>query len=83
MSSDPPAAQRVVTPGHLADEAGFAFLELRAANGLHVKALPNGCVYSIECQDILINQVLASPLANGVHRIYLRVRDGGGGVESE
>ena len=56
----------------LGDESRFELRTLRAADGLSISALPNGCIYAIERGQILINQMLASPLAGGVHRIYLR-----------
>src|SRR6202012_5940201 len=62
---------------HLADESAFQFRVLGEPEGLTIKALPNGCIYSIERREILINQVLASPLGGGIHRIYLRILEGG------
>src|SRR5690242_15781561 len=58
-----------------AAEAGFGLVTLSAGGGLRVNALPNGSLYSIECSEVLINQVLASPVARGIGRIYLRVLD--------
>src|SRR3954451_941456 len=57
----------------LTAESEFALRSISAGNGLCIKALPNGCVYSIECGEVLINQVLASPAVGGVARVYLRV----------
>jgi len=62
----------------LADESAFETHALLSANGTTVKALRNGCIYSIERGDIQVNQILASPLAGGIHRIYLRVRENDG-----
>src|SRR2546421_8633078 len=59
----------------LADESRFGLHTLRASNGLCISFLPSGCLYAIECNGILINQVLGSPVAGGIHRIYLRARD--------
>jgi len=60
----------------LADESGFqAHVLTSDENGVTIKALPSGCIYSIERGEILINQILASPLAGGIHRIYLRIFD--------
>jgi 1,2-beta-oligoglucan phosphorylase len=62
----------------LADESGFELRALTAKKGISIKALPSGRIYSIERGEILVNQVLASPLADGIHRIYLRIRENGG-----
>src|SRR5688572_1995 len=51
---------------------------LHASNGLRFDVLPNGCIRAIEHGGTLINQVIASPVAGGVHRIYLRVHVGDG-----
>ena len=61
----------------LADEAAYGTHVLAHASGLTIKVLPGGFLYSIEHGEILINQVLASPLAGGIHRIYLRVFEDG------
>ena len=61
----------------LADESAMELVELRASDGLAVRALPNGCLYAIQRNEILINQILASPVAGGVHRVFLRVHDAG------
>lgn len=68
----------------LASERDFQLHALRstAPGGLTVRALPNGCLYSIETDRLLVGQVLASPVAGGVHRLYLRVHRAGGGIES-
>src|SRR5690242_9486874 len=57
----------------LANESGFGLRSLRGAGGLKIQLLPDGSVYSIERGPILINQILSSPVAGGVHRIYLRI----------
>jgi cellobiose phosphorylase len=59
----------------LSNESGFDLHSLHGARGLKIHLLPNGCLYSIEHGPILINQVLGSPVAGGVHRIYLRVHE--------
>jgi 1,2-beta-oligoglucan phosphorylase len=66
----------------LAGEQGFDLREIGKA-GVQIRALPNGCIYSIESGEILINQVLGSALAGGVQRIYLRVHDKSGILSSE
>lgn len=67
----------------LSDESAFQTQFIGKSNGLTVKALPNGCIYSIEHGNILINQLLASPLAGGIHRIYLRIFDEGAIISTE
>jgi len=62
---------------NLADESAFQIHCVGKPNGLTIRALPNGCIYSIEHGNILINQILASPLAGGIHRIYLRIFEKG------
>jgi cellobiose phosphorylase len=60
----------------LADESSFGLASLRGSNGLTIQVLPDGATYSIECDGVLINQVLASPLAGGISRLYLRAHHG-------
>jgi len=51
----------------------------RIANGagLSISLLPSGAIFAIEHSEaarrIMINQTLASPIANGMARLYLRV----------
>ena len=59
----------------LAKESEFGLRSLCGARGLKIHLLPNGCIYAIEDGHILINQILASPVFGGVHRIYLRIHD--------
>src|SRR5271166_3054556 len=53
----------------------------RIANrtGLSISLLPNGAIFAIERtqsqQRIMINQVLGSPIAGGMGRLYLRTSD--------
>jgi cellobiose phosphorylase len=61
---------------HLTGEATLPVHFLGQKESLTIKALPHGCIYSIEHGDIVVNQVLASPLTGGIHRIYLRFFDG-------
>jgi cellobiose phosphorylase len=61
----------------LAQESSFRLHTLSRGGGVAIKALPNGCIYAIEHGDIVINQVLASPVAGGIHRIYLRIIENG------
>ncbi len=57
------------------DSLGLSCIENRA--GLAISALPNGCIFSIEHREaggaILVNQLLGSPIAGSVQRIYLRI----------
>jgi cellobiose phosphorylase len=62
-----------VTQAVLAGEADFQAHELRSASGLTVKVLPSGCIYAIERGAIQIDQVLGSPIAGGIHRLFLRL----------
>jgi cellobiose phosphorylase len=62
----------------LADESAFETCAIAGADGITIKALRNGCIYSIERGEIQINQILASPLAGGIHRIYLRIHEDSG-----
>ncbi len=58
---------------------------LRIANGagLSISLLPSGAIFAIEhtqpARRIMINQTLASPIANGMGRLFLRV----GGLQPE
>jgi cellobiose phosphorylase len=74
--SDSPLTGEIPQVG-LADESAFTTCAL-SADGAAIKALRNGCIYSIECGDIQVNQILASPLAGGIQRIYLRIREKNG-----
>lgn len=58
----------------LAGESQFNLRAIGAADGVRIAALPNGSVYSIQLGAIQINQILASPVAGSVQRIYLRRR---------
>jgi cellobiose phosphorylase len=62
----------------LADECGFQAHILGAEDGVAIKVLPGGVIYSVERGEIMISQVLASPVAGGIQRIYLRIRENGG-----
>jgi 1,2-beta-oligoglucan phosphorylase len=71
------SSAKMAEPRHiqLADESAFQTFAIAQPNGITLKALPNGSIYSIEHQAILINQILGSPLAGGIHRIFLRIFD--------
>jgi 1,2-beta-oligoglucan phosphorylase len=57
------------------DSLGLSRIENGA--GLAIRALPNGCIFSIEHRRqggaILINQLLGSPIDGSIQRIYLRI----------
>lgn len=63
-------------PLALVGESAFPLHRLESADGLAIRFLPDGCIYSIEHDGILINQVCASPVAGGIGRVWLRVIDG-------
>ncbi|MEO7229705.1 MAG: cellobiose phosphorylase, partial [Candidatus Limnocylindrales bacterium] len=48
--------------------------ELRNAAGLSVEPLDNGSLFAIRHRDVMINQVLGSPVEGGVGNVYLRRR---------
>jgi cellobiose phosphorylase len=54
--------------------------ELRNEAGLRVALLPNGGLHSMFAGEVMINQVLSSPLEGGLFRLYLR-RHGPDGVD--
>ena len=51
---------------------------LRNAAGVSIELLDNGTVFSIRHGDILVNQVLGSPVEGGLGNVYLRRRTRGG-----
>jgi cellobiose phosphorylase len=61
------------------DDLGL--MQIANSAGLSISLLPSGAVFAIEHVDpkrrIMINQVFASPIANGMGRLYLRA----GGAE--
>jgi cellobiose phosphorylase len=52
--------------------------ELRNRAGLAIELLENGSVFAIRHGDVLVNQVLGSPVEGGIGNIYLRRRTRGG-----
>ncbi len=48
--------------------------ELRNAAGLTIELLENGSLFAIRHGDVLINQVLGSPVEGGIGNVYLRRR---------
>ncbi|HYN86908.1 MAG TPA: hypothetical protein VER55_00190 [Ardenticatenaceae bacterium] len=55
------------------DKHSLTAAELRNKEGLHFQFLDNGAIFSIRHQEILINQVLGSPLEGGIGNLYLRL----------
>src|SRR6516225_5439686 len=57
------------------DDLGL--VQIANSAGMSISLLPTGAIFAIEHADpkrrIMINQVLASPIANGLGRLYLRV----------
>ncbi|HEY5435133.1 MAG TPA: glycosyl hydrolase family 65 protein [Candidatus Limnocylindrales bacterium] len=51
---------------------------LRNAAGVTIELLENGAVFAIRHGDILVNQVLGSPVEGGLGNVYLRRRTRGG-----
>jgi cellobiose phosphorylase len=68
-----PASITFATPG--VDELGLEQIANR--EGLSIGLLPNGAIFSLEHREqnrrILVNQVLASPIAGGLGRLLLRI----------
>src|ERR1700733_11172029 len=52
-------------------------VQIPTSAGISISRLPSGAIFAIEHADpkrrIMINQVLGSPIANGMGRLYLRV----------
>ena len=57
------------------DDLGL--VQITNSAGISISLLPSGAIFAIEHADlkrrIMINQVLGSPIANGMGRLYLRV----------
>lgn len=64
----------------VADRQGFGLAVLRNGSQLSVELLPNGGVFAIRHRSTLINQVLPGPAADGLFRLLLRDRAGGGSI---
>jgi hypothetical protein len=56
------------------DRQGLIATELRNPAGLAIELLDNGSLFAIRHRDILINQVLGSPVEGGLGNVYLRRR---------
>ena len=55
-----------------AADPGPVAAELRNASGLAIQLLLNGSILAIRHGDVLVNQVLGSPLEGGIGNVYLR-----------
>jgi 1,2-beta-oligoglucan phosphorylase len=66
------ATEILTTPRR--DDLGL--VQIASSAGVAVSLLPSGAIFAIEHVDakrrIMINQVLASPIANGIGRLFLR-----------
>ncbi|WP_432800020.1 GH36-type glycosyl hydrolase domain-containing protein [Poriferisphaera sp. WC338] len=54
------------------DETGFNLQTLSNNAGMKISALPNGHVYAIEHESIMVNQQLAHPIFGGITSIFIR-----------
>jgi cellobiose phosphorylase len=67
------ATETLTTPRR--DDLGL--VQIANGGGISISLLPSGAIFAIEHIDpkrrIMINQVLASPIANGMGRLFLRV----------
>ncbi|HEY5277347.1 MAG TPA: cellobiose phosphorylase [Coriobacteriia bacterium] len=61
-------------PGQVGDPRQLTAIELRNRAGLSIELLDNGSLFAIRHGDILINQVLGSPIEGGLGNVYLRRR---------
>ncbi len=59
-----------------AREDGLGLTRIANAAGLHVSAMPNGCIFALEHEGgggrVMLNQMLGSPLGAGIGRILIR-----------
>ncbi len=59
-------------------EADLGLQRISSGSGLEASLLPNGCLFALEHQGergrIMVNQVLGSPLAGSIGRLYVRIR---------
>lgn len=60
------------------DRRQLVAAELRNAAGLVIELLDNGAILAIRHDDVLINQVLGSPVEGGIGNVWLRRRRRGG-----
>src|SRR5437868_6622828 len=67
------SAQKSAGPCFLRDEAQQRAVSICAGSGVQLSVLANGCVQLIECDGILLNQVIASPAAGSLGRVFLRI----------
>ncbi len=65
-------------PRQVGDPRRLIAAALRNRAGLSIELLDNGSLFAIRHGDILVNQVLGSPLEGGLGNVYLRRRARGG-----
>jgi cellobiose phosphorylase len=70
----PGAAARVLP---IRDRSRLATATLRNSAGVSIELLENGSILAIRHGDILVNQVLGSPVEGGIGNVYLRRRSSG------
>jgi 1,2-beta-oligoglucan phosphorylase len=66
------ARPEVPDRGHIRDPRPPIAAELRNRSGLSIELLENGAIFAIRHGEILVNQVLGSPVEGGLGNIYLR-----------
>ncbi len=64
----------------LKDSNALKKISLSNKQGLTFEYLENGSLYAMKHEDILINQLLGTPLESSVQNIYLRLQQGSGYV---
>lgn len=61
----------------LSRESDLGLISITNSAGLTIRALPNGCLFSIDYADergrVMINQILGSPIDGGIGRMVLRI----------
>lgn len=62
----------------LKDSKALKKITLSNSQGLTFEYLENGSLYAMKVNDILINQLLGTPLESSVQNMYLRVQQGKG-----
>jgi cellobiose phosphorylase len=62
----------------VADHTGFDLVQLEAAGGVRAQFLPSGALFALRHRQTLINQLLPGPAENGLVRLLVRWKAGGG-----
>lgn len=70
----PPAPPSSTTPRvfDLRAENRFGLIALSSDSGLEILLHPSGTLYAVRRDELILNQVLSSPLEGGMNRLYLR-----------